>query len=207
MANFESDLSQEIILSKYLDQLYKSKNLEFERIFDLDRQHQGIDILIQVNSVEYSIDEKAQLHYINKDLPTFTFELSYLKDHKLKNGWLLDDNKLTEYYFLITGIFLKTNKKILQNVEDIDKLKVTSVNRKKLIEHLATIGLKKETLLDYDSKIREENTFGKIIITELDSKKEGLIYFTEHLNEKPINIQLRLQYLIENNIAKKFNYV
>ena len=207
MVDFESDLSQEKILYKYLDQLYKKKNLDFERIFDLDRQHQGIDIIVKFSSIEYSIDEKAQLHYLNSNLPTFTFELSYLKDNKLKNGWLLDDNKLTEYYFLITGIFLKNNKSLLKNVEDIDKLKVTSVNRKKLIEHLATIGLKKEVLLDYDSKIREQNTFGKNIITELDSKKEGLIYFTEHLNEKPINIQLRLQYLIKNKIAKKFNYV
>ena len=86
-------------------------------------------------------------------------------------------------------------------------MKVTSVNRKKLIEHLASIGIKKEVLLDYDSKIREQNTFGKNIITKLDLKKEVLIYFTEHLNEKPINIQFRLQYLIKNKIAKKFNYV
>ena len=49
MVDFESDLSQEIILSKYLNQLYKKKNLDFERIFDLDRRHQGIDIIVQFN--------------------------------------------------------------------------------------------------------------------------------------------------------------
>ena len=30
MVDFESDLSQEIILSKYLDQLYIKKNLDFD---------------------------------------------------------------------------------------------------------------------------------------------------------------------------------
>ena len=99
MSKFQSDLAQEEILSKYLDKIYKEKKIEFERIFDLDLQHQGIDLKIFVNSNQYLIDEKAQLHYINSELPTFTFELSYMKNNILKNGWLFDENKKTEYFF------------------------------------------------------------------------------------------------------------
>ena len=103
MPNFKSDLEQEKILAKYLDSTYSEKKIEFERIFDLDKQHQGIDLKIFVNSNKYLVDEKAQLHYINLDLPTFTFELSYLKNTDFKEGWLFDVKKRTQYYFLVTG--------------------------------------------------------------------------------------------------------
>jgi len=207
MSKFQSDLAQEEILSKYLDKIYKEKKIEFERIFDLDLQHQGIDLKIFVNSNQYLIDEKAQLHYINSELPTFTFELSYMKNNILKNGWLFDENKKTEYYFLITGIYLKENKTKLKTSDDIKKLKITSVNRNKMIQHLDSIGLNISTLQKYDNHFRMNNSYGKNEITELDKYSEGLIYFSEQLVEKPINIQLRLEYLIQSEVAKKFHYV
>lgn len=207
MSKFQSDLAQEEILSKYLDKTYKEKKIEFERIFDLDLQHQGIDLKIFVNSKQYLIDEKAQLHYINTELPTFTFELSYIKNNILKNGWLFDENKKTQYYFLITGIYLKENKAKLKTSDDIKKLKITSVNRNKLIQHLDSIGLNIIKLQKYDNHFRMNNSYGKNEITELDKYSEGLIYFSEQLVEKPINIQLRLEYLIQSEVAKKFHYV
>lgn len=207
MPNFKSDLNQETILSKYLDGVYHGKKFDFERIADLNKQHLGIDLIMVIESNQYLIDEKAQLHYINKDLPTFTFELSYLKRGQLKEGWLFDDKKQTQYYFLITGIFLKNGKNKLATPDDIAKVKITSVNRHKLIKHLASINLNKEKLFQYDADLRAQKSYGKNHISELNSNSEGLIYFTKHLNEKPLNLQLRLNYLIENNLAKKFNYV
>ena len=207
MPSFKSDLEQEEILSQYLDKVYNEKKIEFERIFDLNKQHQGIDLVMIVNSNEYLIDEKAQLHYINSNLPTFTFELSYLKNNLLKDGWLFNQNKKTQYYFLITGIFLKEQRTELKSYNDIDKLKITSVNRLKLIERLAKVGLSKKKLIQYDTNLRKSKSFGKNEITELKPSLEGLIYFTEHLVEKPINLQLRLNYLIETGVAKKFHYV
>ena len=206
MPSFESDLDQEKILSEYLDNIYKQKEISFYRIFDLDKQLQGIDLVMTVKEKEYFIDEKAQLHYINSDLPTFTFELSYLKDKTHKDGWLFEETKLTQYYFLITGIFLNEGKTELSSASDIEKVKITSVNRRKLIEFLSSRNLKMEKLLEYDSNIRENQTFGRNNIPELNPKSEGLIYFTEHLAEKPINIQLRLDFLIKNKVAKKFYY-
>ena len=206
MPNFKTDLKQETILSQYLDGLYGRKGIDFIRIFDLKKQLQGIDVIMKINSREYFIDEKSQLHYLNKDLPTFTFELSYLKNGKLKEGWLLSKRKCTQYYFLITGISLRNGKGELRSPDDIKNLKITSVNRKKLTTHLNSIGLGKNDLLEYDLKLREGKSFGKNKIAELNSKSEGLIYFTEHLQERPINLQLRLAYLINQKIAKKFHY-
>ena len=207
MSKFQLDLNQEQILSKYLDNLYKEKNINFQRVFDLDKQYQGIDVIMLVKSNEYYIDEKAQLHYINKDLPTFTFELSYFKNNNYKKGWLFDENKLTQYYFLITGIFLKKGKIELISPNDIERLKITSVSRKKLIEYLSFRDLDEKRLLEYDIKLRKDKAYGKNNISELNPKTEGLIYFTDHLSEKPINLQLRLNFLIETKVAKKFYYV
>lgn len=204
MPSFETDLQQEEILSKYLDNIYNEKKLHFTRIDDLNQQHEGIDVVIYYNSTEYYIDEKAQLHYINNDLPTFTFELSYLKNNEIKNGWLFDKSKKTQYYFLVTGIFLKNGIKLLKNSKDIEQLKITSVNRKKLVNYLASIGLNEINLMEYDTGLRANNSFGKNYISELNPKKEGLLYFTKELSEKPINLQLRLNHLVKQNIAKVF---
>jgi CRISPR/Cas system-associated exonuclease Cas4 (RecB family) len=207
MSNFHSDLNQEQILSKYLDNIYKGKNIEFTRIFDLDMQHKGIDVIMVIQSDKYFIDEKAQLHYIGKELPTFTFELSYLKNNSIRKGWLFDKEKLTQYYFLITGIFLKKRISILSKPDDIKKVKITSVNRKKLIAYLKSIDLSEEKLLNYNNEIRNKNSFGKNTLSELNNKTEGLIYYSEHYTEKPINLQLRLKFLLETEVAKKFCYV
>ncbi|MEO6347536.1 MAG: hypothetical protein ABIO60_06460 [Aquaticitalea sp.] len=205
MSSFKSDLEQEHLLALYLDGIYTSKNLTFERIQDIDLQHCGIDVIFHKNSQHYFIDEKAQLHYLNQDLPTFTFELSYLnKNGKINQGWLFDDNKKTNYYFLITGIFLKENIQSFISPEDIKKLKITSINRKKLIRHLETIGLSKSKLIAYDLDLRTNETFGKNPIAEFRNPKNGCLFFTEHLSEKPINLQLRLDHLIENQIGKRF---
>lgn len=204
MSTFKLDLNKEHILSEYLDRLYKSKKIMFERIDDINKQHQGIDVIIQHKAKDYFIDEKSQLHYLNKDLPTFTFELSYLnKNGKLKEGWLFDAHKLTQYYFLVTGIFLKENKTELTDLQDIQSLKITSVNRKKLIKLIEALGLSKYNLNAYDNDLRTQDSYGKNTIPELN-KKNGLIYFTEHLAEKPMNLQLKLSYLIGCGVAKKF---
>lgn len=207
MSSFKFDLDQEKILSKYLDNIYNEKGIDFYRVFDLDRQHQGIDVVMIIKSDEFFIDEKAQLHYLNNDLPTFTFELSYLKDKLIREGWLFDKTKLTDYYFLITAIFLKEGKTKLSFYTDIEKLKITSVKRSKLIEFLSSLRLNKVKLTEYEFNIRENCTFGKNVIDELNPYSEGLIYYTEHLPEKPINIQLRLSFLIKSKVAKIFYYV
>ncbi|WP_179354605.1 hypothetical protein [Winogradskyella vidalii] len=206
MSNFKSDLQKETLLAAYLDAVYFRKNIDFKRVTNLSQQLQGIDLVIMHKADTYYIDEKAQLHYLNKNLPTFTFELSYLKKGQRKTGWLFDEQKLTHYYFLVTGIYLKGKKSKLKYSKDIERLKITSVNRGKLVKHLNSIGLTKEKLNTFDSILRKGNKYGKKYISELNPKSEGLLYYSKHLREKPINLQLRLSYLIENKIAKKFHY-
>jgi hypothetical protein len=203
MSYFKTDLLKEKILGKYLDKIYLKLGFNFKRIDDVKSQFKGIDVIITHKKSDYYIDEKSQLHYLNKDLPTFTFELSYLnKNHKIKEGWFFDQSKDTQYYFLITGIFLD-NKKELLNLKDIKKLKITSVDRSKLIAFLENLNLNEKVLNNYDKNLRKALSFGKNNLEELNNKTQGLLFFTEHLEEKPMNLQLRLKFLIKNKIAKQ----
>lgn len=203
MPCFETDLAQEQILASYLDQIYGELGFKFERNTDLKKQLKGIDMCIIHGDCEYLIDEKSQLHYLNKDLPTFTFELSYLKNGEARQGWLFDPSKKTDFYFLVTAIRLQKSLTKLTKESDIRSLKITSVNRKKLLHLLGTRGLSEDSLNHFDEQIRATDHFGKNTLDRLNSKTEGLLYYTEHLEEKPINLQLRLSFLIDSDVAKE----
>ncbi|MBK8365378.1 MAG: hypothetical protein IPL24_17420 [Bacteroidetes bacterium] len=54
------------------------------------------------DEVNLLVDEKAMVHYVNKSLPTFAFEVSFkLATGKEVEGWLLDKSKLTQYYIIV----------------------------------------------------------------------------------------------------------
>jgi len=200
MSHFKRDLKKEQLLGEYLDTVYANLDLNFERVNDINLQHRGVDLIYPENDAVF-IDEKAQLDYINKSLPTFTFELSYLKKNEQKLGWLLDETKQTTHYFLITGIYAGNGKDLS---EGFTSCIITSVNRKKLLNYLENKGLSKNRLLQYDADLRDfENPTNKNEIEELSPKTEGLLYFSPQLAEQPINLQLRLKNLISNRIAKQ----
>ncbi len=202
MSRFQLDLSNEQMLAQKLDEIYDELGFQCVRIDNLEQQYQGIDIILKHDGINYAIDEKAQLHYLNKDLPTFTFELSYKNQNRdLRSGWLFDEHKLTEYYFLITGIEARTP---ITTSTDFKSLKITSVNRQKLIDLLESdCDLNESKLAKYDSELRSNRAFGKEPINELNASTEGALYHTEHLAEQPINIQLRLEFLIRSGVGKR----
>ena len=91
------------------------------------------------------------MDYIGANLPTFTFELSYFKHGKTKEGWIFDTSKITTHYFLITNIHtLDLNE--FEN--EFISCWITSVNRQKLLNHLKSFGLQKERLNSLDKEIR-----------------------------------------------------
>ncbi|SHI48025.1 hypothetical protein [Pseudozobellia thermophila] len=195
-SKFGEDLQKERKLQSLLDTYYAQylKQYSFERVVDLDRQLAGIDLLFthKSNGEVFSLDEKAQLDYINDDLPTFAFEVSYLKDNRLKKGWLFDQSKKTDFYALVTAIYA-------DEPDRFTSCKVTFANRKKLLRFLSDRKLTAERL---------ENRalpHGKIAIGELDQATEGYLYFSRaNKAEKPLNLVLRLDFLIHEGIAKRF---
>lgn len=198
-SKYNTDKLKEEILGIYLDKIYDQFEYKLTRIGDHNSQMLGIDLIAEYGSIEYNIDEKAQLDYLNYDLPTFTFEVSYYKDGRHKEGWLHDGKKLTHYYFLITSIHLNG-----KDIEDgFSGCKITSVNKKKLIKFLDLKGLSKNRLNELDIAIRNSNQKDNILLQELDPKKEGCLFLTEDKAEKPLNLKLYISNLVRIGVAKE----
>ena len=204
--SFNDDLRNEQILGSHLDKIYSEifdpKEIEIIRISDYDKQNSGIDLkLYHIKSSRiFNVDEKAQLDYINSDLPTFAFETSYLKQGAIRQGWLFDDSKVTNYYFLITAIRAVKGQDITTGIES---LKIHSINRLKLKQLLKEKGLTQKVIEIYDNKIRNRGKSGVIEIEELNPKTEGRFYFSKtNKNERPINLVMKLSYLVKKGVGK-----
>lgn len=198
-STFKSDLIKEQSLAFLLDSYYQEylKAYDFERIANLKEQMRGIDLVFTHKSSgeRFCIDEKAQLDYINEELPTFAFELKYFKKGMPKKGWLFDKSKKTHFYSLITAIYA-------DEPEKFTSCKITFVNREKLIQLLESQNISEKLL---ESQISEHHeTQAKVEMNQLDHRKEGYLYFSsKNKAEKPVNLILKLDFLIQNGVARR----
>jgi hypothetical protein len=98
---FHEDLKGEQALAEFLEAfLYSKLDIQdFHRNTDRVNQFRGIDVSFTFRGNVYVIDEKANLHYAD-GIPTFAFELSYIKNGRRKPGWFFDDSKMTDYYLV-----------------------------------------------------------------------------------------------------------
>ncbi|MAZ28927.1 MAG: hypothetical protein CL868_17840 [Cytophagaceae bacterium] len=202
-SNFHTDLLNEKILASYLDDIYArhwhNTKYELERITDLDLQNKGVDLVLKGRSSRFYVDEKAQLDYLNRSLPTFAFEISYLKNASWRTGWLFDKNKLTQIYFLITGIHVNGDNLN----KGIKSAQITGVYRKRLWHFLQSVGLGREKINAMEKSIRNNTGHGKIVIPQLDPRTEGYMYYSkENKAEQPINLVLKLDFLIDKKLAR-----
>lgn len=198
-SSFHSDLEKEKKLSRFLDECYTKhlKGYHFKRISNLQEQMEGADVIFQHKKTQcsYVIDEKAQLDYANERLPTFAFELFYEKSGELKQGWLFDKRKKTDFYALVTSIFSDDK----MNFTSCD---ITLVNRKKLIDYLENHCLSFELI----KKIVMPHTgfHGKMHLDAFNPSHEGYIYFSgKNKVEKPINLIFYLDFLHRIQVAKR----
>ncbi len=197
-SSFRSDLSKEQSLHSLLDGHYaRMKNYQYNRIHDMQQQLNGVDLFFthKTTREKYAVDEKAQLDYINEDLPTFAFEIHYLKDGQLKTGWFFDPKKKTDFYALATAIYS-------DEVGKYTSCKVTLVNRHKLIQKLDGKKLNQQRLTKCYRESKVEH--GKIQLQELDPTSQGYLYKSlKNKAEKPLNLILKLDWLIKERVAKR----
>ena len=97
--NFKDDLLGEQSVNKFLVKFFYEKLKEighitgFEVSRELNKQHAGSDtILTFKGGKSLVVDEKAAIHYAKtnlkaKAMPTFAFEVSYMHNGQLKEGW------------------------------------------------------------------------------------------------------------------------
>jgi hypothetical protein len=190
-SNWEDDLNSEQEVAKFLDKyFYQKKMISFKRITDVDSQYEGIDIILSYNDLKnILVDEKAQCSYVNKNLPTFAFEVNFIKNNKLCDGWLFSNNKKTEYYFLV---WIKAKKEKHFTFEDIIELNCILVERKEIIDYLSKYSIDKNKSYEIAEHLRETKT------TKFSNTNfEGFNFnFSNHLSEKPVNIVIQKEVLI-----------
>ena len=195
------DSKAENEVSKFLDKYFYPKFYNNnERVFDKSNQLNGIDIIVDIPEIgRVNVDEKAAVHYVNKGIPTFAFEVDFrLSSGELVDGWFYSKTKLTQYYLLI-WVWADKDKGFV--CDDISKLEVVLINRFKIHSELMKYGLSEISIQEVSKSIRESNISG---VSQKDFTKPFYYYLTTHLSENPLNIILKKDFLIKNCIHHSF---
>ena len=187
------------IVSMFLDKhfykiIFDKPEFQIERIYDKKRQIEGFDVIIidTINNEFYGIDEKAAIRYVNKQLNTFSMELSFIdRSGNIHDGWLFDETKKNNY-FLFVWIDKATND-ILKSELDIQEVEIALVKREKIIKYLEELGWTKDKINIKSEKIRSsEKEYGGNI------HKYGCKFTcSRYLIEQPVNILISRKNLIE----------
>jgi hypothetical protein len=202
-SNFKDDLNSEAKLASHLDLIYPKifsvNNYSIDRVKDLELQHRGIDLILSNSNRQFFVDEKAQLDYLNTSLPTFAFELSYLKQNKWHKGWLYDKTKETDIYFLLTDIHFSKD----DSNEKLSKVKITGVYRDDLKALLQKKELTENRLFLIEKELRQSGKHGRYPIQQLNPKTEGVLFYSKNnKSEQPINLVLKLDWLVKEKVGK-----
>jgi hypothetical protein len=188
-SRFRSDLAQEHLLHPWLDRCYAGAGIRVERVASRELQLQGIDARLSKDGFSFLTDEKAQLHYIGKRLPTFALEIDLLKAGSRRPGWLFDAGKRTEAYAFIFDIRSRTGA-ALHHADDVEGAHVVLVNRQRLIAHLAEEGLDRAMLDRLSAELRAGGDDRRSV------RAPGVrVVISRHLVEQPVNLLVRRRFL------------
>lgn len=180
-----TDTKAEIEVSKYLDEFFYPEYVDacFREVKE-EEQLAGVDTVVKYGeSNSLKVDEKCAAHYVNRDIPTFAFEVNFINQRgELSDGWLFNQNLKTEYY-LLTWLWAAKERDF--KYTDIQKARVMFVNRVRLLSYLKSCGITREV------------AYGKATISRLnqidgpvDKINSGTPYYflSQRLSEKPFNV-------------------
>lgn len=187
------DMSAEAQLGRFLDAYLYSRLLEtgpfshIERMRGREEQLAGVDVRIFADGgAVYDVDEKAQLYYLNKDLPTFAFEISFLREGRETCGWLCSDRLKTDLYLLIWPFAGRGSPKGIR-WDEFTKADCLLIRKKALLAMLRQEGLTTERMLHEAARCRADGCRGRVRINGV----QGIYYFVsdpQRYREAPINI-------------------
>ena len=185
-------------LSAFLDEFFYQRLLDegrfssFLRITDKETQLKGIDVIGCSGISEAYIDEKAQLHYINKHLPTFAFELSFLSGEKECIGWFLNDELKTTHYLLLWPNARTTSLERVKQ-SDFTHVEAMMISKSNLKKYLFDLGLEYHVLTRINTILRNKNRVGP-----QGTAYDGIKFYVsppDILPENPINIVINRKHL------------
>lgn len=197
MSNFEQDRRAEAAVAEFMDiYYYPYQGFRCVRASALDEQFAGVDVTVQSgDGSRHYVDEKASTYYVNERiLPTFAFELSYVKSGGIKDGWFVrDDLRTTDY----TLLWIQTNNQAASpddiTLASISELEGITVAKGEVRFYLAQQGYDKQRLVDIAAMMRAKR------ISQIDPPRKGMFRFrfTESLEEQPVNVVVWKTRLLE----------
>lgn len=184
-SSYNEDKRKEELFAKWLDKHFyptkERRSKKITRIYDEKIQKLGIDVIAEhIEGGIFCIDEKATLHYINQNIPTFAFEI--LNSTSGRKGWLFNPDYKTNCYLLAWPF---ANDLIILNEDSFTKAYIVLIARKRVIELLKDNGLTEKTILDYVNKYKNQVTSSK---NKFKINKDISLNFNTTLAERPINI-------------------
>ncbi|SDX73224.1 UvrD-helicase domain-containing protein [Salimicrobium album] len=185
-SNFEDDINVEAEVSKFIDKyLYPYIGEDFVRVHDFERQMKGIDVSLQNDKKTMLIDDKCAFYYANKNLRTFTFELSSLVRGSARLGWLLNKDLSTTHYNIM---WLSTKNKSIDNkkirFEDILEVEAMIIPKDRLWEYLDALGYNQQVLYDLNREFRDSGAVRKRMTPHME------MIMSKNKAERPINIKI-----------------
>lgn len=193
-STYESDKRKEELFAEWLDKYFYARIQNYYeniyRITNKNTQKRGIDVVIKsFDGSELKVDEKATLDYINKNIPTFAFEVKNRTSGR--EGWLYNKSLETDYYLLA---WPNSECDYINEADDFSSASIMTIRRERVKELLNKRNLDENEIMRrvkaYQDRLNEGNKF---------SVCDGInIYFNETKYEKPINI------VIHNKILKQY---
>ena len=191
------------VVNSYLDNVAypQTNHLRFtKRVTDADMQLAGSDLVVNIDGMELTCDEKAAVKYIGKPLSTFSLEIGFMDNHYHQQhqlGWLIDPKHTND---LFSFVWLpQATRPDIQSPSDIIQCDIALVRKLDIMNYLESLGWTPKNLSKKEWCIRTGN--GK---TELGNFREHGLRFTisRFLHEQPVNVLLMKETYMEMAIGR-----
>lgn len=191
---YYEDKRKEELFGRWLDKHFYSRLKEkykyIERNNNEELQKKGVDVIIETfGNRKIYVDEKAALHYINKGIPTFAFEIKNTSSGA--QGWLYDPEYMTDYYLLA---WPNATDDRIPDEDSFIKTEIMCIKRAKVIQLLNDKGVSESKIYGCVERHRREVNESKKKFMIAD---KIMLHFNTNLKEKPINVVIRKELLKE----------
>lgn len=191
------------VVNTYLDNVaYPQTNhlRSTTRVTDAAQQQAGSDLVVDIDGMKWTCDEKAAVKYIGKPLSTFSLELGFMDNHyhqKHQPGWLIDPKHTND---LFSFVWLpQATRPDIQSPADIIQCDIALVRKLDIMNYLESLGWTPKNLAKKEWCIRTGQ--GK---TELGNFRQHGLRFTisRFLHEQPVNVLLMKETYMEIAIGR-----
>lgn len=194
-SKFNEDKRKEELFAKWLDDNFYNKYIDdydkIERNTDEILQKKGVDVIVvkKNGQIEF-VDEKATLHYINKDIKTFAFEV--LNVNSGKKGWIFNEDYKTTYYLLA---WPNATDDSIPNSDAFSKSRIMTIKKEEVINLLACNNVTKDNIQNLIEEGRKKTSPSERNYVIGNGVK---LNFNFELKERPINL------VIDRKILEKY---